>query len=130
MTTTVRAVMHTDLLTVDPSTVTTEAVRAMSRAHVGSILVVDDTGALVGIFTERDILRAFDELTADAARTAPISKTMTWHPSTIGPDATVGEALDRMLDGGFRHLPVMDDSTLIGIVSMRDLARSVSERRS
>ena len=127
MTATVRAVMSTDLLTVDPSTVTSEAVRTMSRRHVGSVLVLDD-GILVGIFTERDIVRAFGELTADAARTAPVSKTMTWDPSTIGPDATVGEALDRMLDAGFRHLPVMEGPALIGVVSMRDLARSFSER--
>jgi CBS domain-containing protein len=52
---------------------------------------------------------------------------MTWNPLTIGPDATVGEAMDRMLDGGFRHLPVMDGATLVGIVSMRDLARSISK---
>jgi CBS domain-containing protein len=52
---------------------------------------------------------------------------MTWNPLTVGPDASVGEAMDRMLDGGFRHLPVMDGGTLVGIVSMRDLARSISK---
>jgi CBS domain-containing protein len=127
MTTAVRAVMNTDLLTVDPDTVTTEAVRLMVRRHVGSALVLDQ-GVLVGIFTERDILRAFDELTADTARLAPVSRTMTPDPSTVGPDASIGEALDQMLEGGFRHLPVMDDRTLVGIVSMRDLASSISKR--
>jgi CBS domain-containing protein len=126
MTTTVRAVMNTDLLTVDRTTVTTDAVRLMVRRHVGSALVLDE-GVLVGIFTERDILRAFDDLTADTARLAPVSKTMTPDPSTIGPDATIGEALDRMIEGGFRHLPVMDDRTLVGIVSMRDLASSIAK---
>ena len=55
------------------------------------------------------------------------SSPLPWDPLTIGPNATAGEAMDRMLDGGFRHLPVMDGRTLIGIVSMRDLARSISK---
>jgi CBS domain-containing protein len=88
--------------------------------------VLED-GALVGIFTERDVLRAFDQMHADPARVSPMSKGMTWDPLTIDPNATVGEAMDRMLDGGFRHLPVMDGGTLVGIVSMRDLARSISK---
>jgi CBS domain-containing protein len=103
-----------------------EAVRNMSKARVGSVLVLED-GALVGIFTERDVLRAFDQMHADPARVAPISKGMTGDPLTIGPNATVGEAMDSMLDGGFRHLPVMEGGTLVGIVSMRDLARSISK---
>jgi CBS domain-containing protein len=81
----------------------------------------------MGIFTERDVLRAFDQMHADPARVSPLSKGMTRDPLTIGPNATVGEAMDTMLDGGFRHLPVMDGGTLVGIVSMRDLARSISK---
>ena len=126
MTTTVRDVMSTDLVTVEPSTMMTQAVRAMSKAQVGSVLVLED-GALVGIFTERDVLRAFDRMHADPARVSPMSKSMTEDPVTIGPNATVGEAMDRMLDGGFRHLPVIEDRTLVGVVSMRDLARSISK---
>jgi len=124
--TVVREVMSTDLVTVQPSTMTIEAVAAMSKAGVGSVLVVEDH-ALLGIFTERDVLRAFDRMHADPARVSPISKGMTSDPQTIAPDATVGEAMDRMLDGGFRHLPVIDGDTLVGIVSMRDLARSISK---
>lgn len=124
--TTVREVMSTDLVTVEPSTMSIEAVAAMSKAGVGSVLVVEDD-ALLGIFTERDVLRAFDRMHADPARVSPISKGMTRKPQTIDPDATVGEAMDRMLDGGFRHLPVTDGDTLVGIVSMRDLARSISK---
>lgn len=124
--TTVREVMSTDLVTVEPSTMSIEAVAAMSKAGVGSVLVVEDD-ALLGIYTERDVLRAFDRMHADPARVSPISKGMTRKPQTIDPDATVGEAMDRMLDGGFRHLPVTDGDTLVGIVSMRDLARSISK---
>jgi Predicted signal-transduction protein containing cAMP-binding and CBS domains len=126
MTTTVRDVMSTDLVTVAPSTMMIDAAAAMSSARAGSVLVLEE-GALVGIFTERDILSAFERSRADPARVSAVSKLMTWNPLTIGPDATVGEAMDSMLDGGFRHLPVMDGGTLVGIVSMRDLARSISK---
>jgi CBS domain-containing protein len=100
------------------------------RRHVvgaGRFGLVLEEGALVGIFTERDILSAFEQFRADPARVSPVSKGTTRNPLTIGPDATVGEAMDKMLDGGFRHLPVMDGRTLVGIVSMRDLARSISK---
>lgn len=124
--TTVREVMSTELITVAPSAMMSQAVGTMSKAGVGSILVLEG-GALMGIFTERDVVRAFDQLHADPARVSPISKGMTRDPQTIDPDATVGEAMDRMLDGGFRHLPVMEGESLVGIVSMRDLARSISK---
>ena len=126
MATTVRDVMSTDLVTVEPSTMMIDASTAMSTARVGSVLVLEQ-GALVGIFTERDILSAFERVRADPARVSPVSNAMTRNPLTIGPDATVGEAMDKMLDGGFRHLPIIDGGHLMGIVSMRDLARSISK---
>ena len=124
--TTVRDVMHTDLVSVDPTAMSIEAAQAMSSAKVGSALVVQG-GALVGIFTERDIMRAFQLDTADHVRVSPVSRWMTADPVTIEPDASVGDALDRMLDGGFRHLPVVEGGDLVGVVSMRDLARSISK---
>ena len=127
--TAVREIMSTNLITVAPSAMISEAVGAMSKAGVGSVLVLED-GALLGILTERDVLRAFDQMHADPARVSPVSKGMTRDPQTIDPDATVGEAMDEMLDGGFRHLPVMEGGGLVGIVSMRDLARSISKETS
>jgi CBS domain-containing protein len=123
---TVRDVMSSTLVTVAPSAMMIEAARAMSKAGVGSALVVEG-GSLVGIFTERDILRVFEQMHADPARVAPVSKSMTRGPKTIDPGASVGTAMDIMLDGGFRHLPVMEADTLVGVVSMRDLARSITK---
>jgi CBS domain-containing protein len=126
MATSIRDVMSTDLVTVNPSTMLFEAARVMSAAHVGSVLVMEgDT--LTGIFTERDVLQAFQHMRADPARVSPVSDRMTPDPVTISPDASVGKALDRMLDGGFRHLPVVEDSRVVGVVSMRDLARSMAK---
>ncbi|HLA92731.1 MAG TPA: CBS domain-containing protein [Actinomycetota bacterium] len=125
--TTVREIMRAELVTVEPSVNLMEAAHAMSAGGVGSVLVLQD-GSLVGIFTERDILRALAaHPMADAARTSSVSKGMTPDPVTIGPDASVGEALDLMLSRGFRHLPVMENDTVVGVVSMRDLAKSISK---
>lgn len=124
--TTVRDVMSTELVTVEASTLMMDVAVAMSSARVGSAVVMDQ-GRFVGIFTERDILTAFSSSLADPARVSPVSKIMTPNPRTIGPDATVGEAMDAMLDGGFRHLPVIEGEKLVGIVSMRDLARAVTK---
>ena len=124
--TTVREIMSTELATVDPSTQLTEAARVMSSARAGSVLVIDgDT--LVGIFTERDILRALaDSSSADRARVSSVSKWMARDPVTVGPETTVAEALNQMLFGGFRHLPVMEDDSVVGMISMRDLAKSMA----
>jgi CBS domain-containing protein len=125
--TTVEQIMSTELIGVDPSANLMEAARAMSAGGAGSVLVLQD-GALVGIFTERDILRALgNSSSADLARVSPVSKWMSRDPVTIGPDTAVAEALNRMLFGGFRHLPVLDGDAVVGMVSMRDLARSMAE---
>jgi CBS domain-containing protein len=125
--TTVREIMSAELVTVDPSVNLMEAAHSMSVGHVGSVLVLED-GSLVGIFTERDILRALAaHPKADSARTSSVSRGMTRDPVTIGPDASVGEALDLMLSRGFRHLPVIDGDSLVGVVSMRDLAKSLAK---
>lgn len=124
--TTVREIMTRELITVEPSMTVTEAAHAMSTGYAGSALVIDG-GSLVGIFTERDILRALSQSSkADVARVSSVSKWMTRDPMTIGPDTSAGEALDRMLSGGFRHLPVMEGDVVVGVVSMRDLAKSIA----
>ncbi len=125
--TTVREVMSTGLVEVEPSASVTEAAAVMSTGRAGSVLVVD-AGTLVGIFTERDIMRAMAEhSSADAARVSFVAQWMTRDPATIEPGASVGEALDRMLEGGFRHLPVMEGGRVVGVVSMRDLAQALSK---
>lgn len=125
--TTVREVMTREPVTVEPATNLVEAARFMSAARAGSVLVMRE-GSLAGIFTERDIMRAIsDSPSADASRVSPVERWMTSDPTTIGPEATAGEALDVMLAGGFRHLPVVDDDVVVGVVSMRDLVRTIAK---
>jgi CBS domain-containing protein len=125
--TTVRDVMTREPVVVEPTTNLVEAARAMSTAHVGSVLVMHE-GSVAGIFTERDIMRALsDSPSADAGRVSHVERWMTPDPTTIGPEATAGEALDVMLAGGFRHLPVMEGGAVVGVVSMRDLVRVIAK---
>jgi len=117
----VREVMTQVVLTAETATTIAEAASLMAQRRVGSTLVVDGQ-RLLGIFTERDIVKA---LSQDASAThQAIGHWMTRNPQTISSDATVDEALRRMLDGGFRHLPVVDDERMVGMISMRDLSRA------
>jgi CBS domain-containing protein len=120
---TIREVMTTELVTVEPGTTVAEAATVMGERHVGSALVFGD-GKMAGIFTERDILRALAS-DFDAARHA-VEQWMTPDPATIAADAGVREARDLMLARGFRHLPVTDDEDVVGIISLRDLSRAES----
>ena len=114
-------VMNRDLITVEPSTTVAEAATVMGGKHVGSALVMEG-GRLTGIFTERDIVRALGEHFDAAGH--PVSHWMTSNPTTIGPDASTEQALDAMLHGGFRHLPVIDGDQVVGMLSLRDVAAS------
>ena len=91
----------------------------MAQNRIGSVLVMDGD-ALVGIFTERDTVRALS-LSHDAPRHEIVSW-MTQDPKTVAPETDTGDALRTMLDNGFRHLPVVQEGKVIGMVSMRDLA--------
>ncbi len=125
--TTVREVMTAGLVVVGPSANLIDASREMSTRHVGSVLVMEE-GSLLGIFTERDILRVLSaSSSADAARVSHVDRWMTGGPTTTEPDITVGAALDVMLSNGFRHLPVIEQGAVVGVVSMRDLVRTMSK---
>ena len=113
--------MSSELVTVAPRATVAEAAAVMSARHVGSAIVLGDDGSLAGIFTERDILRALGSDFDAAAHT--VAEWMSKGPATIDADATVTDALNRMLEGGFRHLPVLDGAALVGVVSLRDLSR-------
>ena len=120
---TVRDVMSAEIVSVGAAATVAEAATLMGKLHVGSALVME--GDLpVGIFTERDIVRA---LAADFdAAGHPVSHWMTTDPETVEPGVSAHEALERMLAGGYRHLPVVADGKTIGIVSIRDLSRAVA----
>ena len=118
---TVAEVMTRNVLSVDPTASIGEAAEKMMDAGVGAVVVMEDTVRLVGIVTERDILRAV----AQRARAAEarVRQWMTESVITIDPDTTVDEAATMMFEKNFRHLPVMKDGRLLGIVSLRRLSQ-------
>jgi CBS domain-containing protein len=113
---TLREICTPTFIVVAPEDTLGEVAERMSAQNVGAV-VVKDFGRLIGVLTERDMLRAM------AARVhtsdARVRQWMTEDPITAGPDTTFEEAQKVMLDKGFRHLPVVDGDTILGIVSLR-----------
>ncbi len=95
-----------------------EAARKMWKQQTGSLLVTDGED-LVGIITERDILKAV--ATGTPLQEARISEVMTKDVVTVGPGTSLREAAKIMADRWIRHLPVLDGGKLVGIISQRDL---------
>ena len=95
-----------------------EAARLMKEHNTGALMICDGD-KLVGVFTERDALfRVVAE--GKSGDTTPLSDVMTREPKTVTADKPFLHALQLMHDGGFRHLPVVEDERLLGIVSVRD----------
>ncbi len=117
----VSAHMAADLLTVEAGLPLEEAASRMDERGVGAVLVLEGE-KLVGVFTERDVLHA---VARGHAEKPTVGDWMTPHPETIEPDDTTEHAAVLMIHGGFRHLPVVDGGTVVGILSIRDLMRSV-----
>ena len=106
------------ILTASAETSVSEAAGLMKRANVGALMVVEG-GRLVGIFTERDALfRVIAE--GREPHATRIAEVMTRNPQTIDPDKPLGHALHMMYEGGFRHVPVVEDGRPLGMVSARD----------
>lgn len=120
-------VMSGKVISVTSEQPVNEVAQAMVQTRVGSAVVIDDPW-LVGIFTERDALRAVAS-GADLT-TMPVKEWMTQDPVTVGADTDTEEAAALMATHGFRHLPVMDGDKVIGVVSLRDVLSARIRRRS
>jgi len=96
-----------------------EATRLMKQRQVGAVMIVQDDGRLLGIFTERDaVFRVLAE--GRDPKATSLAQVMTAHPQTIAADKPFGHALLMMYEGGFRHVPVVEDGKPVGMVSARD----------
>lgn len=114
----IRSVMEPRKLVVaSPQASVWEAARLMMDARVGAVLVVSED-RLVGIFTERDAVYRVVAAERDP-RATRLAEVMTPRPKTLPSEAPFGRALALMHDGGFRHVPVVDDGRLVGVVSAR-----------
>jgi CBS domain-containing protein len=108
-----------------PANVTvSEAVQNMNQHRIGAMLVVDGT-RLTGIFTERDALTRVIAGSLDP-KTTPLAKVMTPNVLTVSPEATVQEVMDIFAEKRCRHLPVLQDGRLVGVISIGDVSRWVA----
>jgi CBS domain-containing protein len=109
-------IVKPNFITVAPEDTLGEVAERMTQQNTGAV-IVKDFGRLIGILTERDMLRAM------AARVhtsdARVRQWMTADPITASPEMDLEEASQIMLDNGFRHLPVVDGQTVLGVVSLR-----------
>ena len=117
---TVEDIMTREVLTVAPSATVAEAATRMNERRVGAIVAVED-GRPVGILTERDLLR-FAAAGAGAA-SASVQEWMTTSPNTTEPGEDVTDAFKNLIGQSYRHMPVVRNGELVGIISIRDLMK-------
>ena len=117
----VRDGMSSVVLTIGPSHSLSEAARLMSERNVGAAIVVDPDSSGPGIVTERDILRSV--AAGETPATEMVRDHLTEALICASPDWSLEQAAEAMLEGGFRHLLVVNGAELEGILSMRDIVR-------
>ena len=108
--------------TVRPSSTMSEVAEILSARKIGAIVVVGDQGRVVGIISERDVVRFVAERGASALM-LPVGECMTRSVITCTESTTVDELMEIMTSGRFRHVPVVQDEALIGIVSIGDVVK-------
>jgi len=118
---TVGDLMSRELVKVEASASVEDAAKRMVGRRAGSALVFEGD-RLAGIVTERDVLRI---VAAGALAETIVRDCMSHHPETVEPSESVEQAGVLMLHGGFRHLPVVEGSEVVGVISMRDLVGHV-----
>lgn len=112
-------------VTVDKDTPLREAVRVMLDNGVGSLLVVDDRGRLVGILSERDLLMRLP-VGNGTGLDGTTGELMTPNPETVGQGDTLARVLRKMDVGRYRHLPVVAGDLPVGMISVRDIIRHIT----
>lgn len=103
-----------------------EAIRLMGEQNIGALVVVDDGRKVVGVLSERDYSRKV-ALQGRTSRDTKVGDILSGSPVTVTTGESVAGCMQRMTEGRFRHLPVIEDERLIGLVSMGDLVRWVME---
>ena len=111
-----------DVLTIQPHHSLQDAAEMLGKRRVGAIVVADVSGRVLGILSERDVVRGVGA-SGGGALGESVSKHMTADPITIGEDAEIDELMRVMTEGRFRHLPVVEAGRLVGIVSIGDIVK-------
>jgi CBS domain-containing protein len=113
----------TDVVTADPNATLSEAVKLLAARRIGAVVITGADRRIVGILSERDIVRTLAEK-GPQALDSPIAEVMTRKVITCGSAETVPELMERMTEGKFRHVPVVEQGRLAGIISIGDVVKS------
>jgi len=109
--------------TARPETTLLEIANKLAQKKIGAIVLVGDKGEVVGIVSERDLIRKLGERGPDVL-SEPVSKSMTTNVISCQESTTLDELMEVMTQGRFRHVPVIEDGALIGIVSIGDVVKN------
>ena len=112
-----------DVVTIEPTANLTAAVKLLIERHIGAVVILSADHRVIGILSERDIVRALAEH-GPTVLSEQVSQVMSRDVKTCSEDDTIGDLMGRMTIGKFRHLPVVRQGTLIGIVSIGDVVKS------
>jgi CBS domain-containing protein len=116
-----------EVVSIDPAATVNEAVARLVQNNIGSLPVTDEDGRLLGIFSERDVLRGLHHKGERFAR-LQIRDVMTPDPVTCTPDTDVDEVMGKMSERRIAKVPVVRDGRLVGIVSVGDVIKVMYER--
>lgn len=123
----VQALSPREPITVGPTATIHEAMQTMLAHNIGALLIVDKTGKLLGIFSERDLLLKVAGL-HESYGELPVAQFMTSNPETIAAKDTLAFALHKMDIGGYRHLPLVEDGRPSGVLSVREMLRHITRQ--
>jgi CBS domain-containing protein len=122
---TVKTILSTkggDLISIEPTATLDTAVKTLAKHRIGALLVLGPDRRVIGILSERDIVRVLAEQGADVLA-KPLAQVMTRKVVTVGPTDTVGAIMERMTTGKFRHVPVVEQEQVVGIISIGDVVK-------
>jgi CBS domain-containing protein len=112
----------TNVFSIEPTATLETAVRTLAEHKIGALLVLGPDRRIIGILSERDIVRVLAEQGADVL-TKPLAQVMTRQVFTCNPAETIGVIMERMTAGKFRHVPVIEQDQVVGVVSIGDVVK-------
>ncbi len=121
----VAAILNTkgrSVVTAKPETTILEIAEKLTSQKIGAVVIMGSEGKVAGIFSERDITRSLAEHGPEALK-QPASKLMTTEVITCEPSVTIDDMMETMTKGRFRHVPVIEDGALVGLVSIGDVVK-------
>jgi CBS domain-containing protein len=116
------SVKGSSVVSIEPTATVETAVRTLAQHKIGALLVLGPDRRIIGILSERDIVRVLAEQGAGAL-TQPLAQVMTRKVFTCSPSETIGVIMERMTAGKFRHVPVIDQDQVVGVVSIGDVVK-------